>query len=105
MQIIPSECQLTIEWTLPICVKKIEPVTGPTFVHVHDLDAKLEVVYWEVEDRDFEWEVRSAEIDGITITKDTDKVMWSVVQRAVSFDFYKIHERVNDDIRNWSEAA
>jgi len=31
--------------------------------------------------------------------------MWSVVQRAVSFDFYKIHESVNDGIRNWSEAA
>ena len=105
MQVIRSECQLTIEWTLPICVKKIEPVTGPTFVHVHDLDAKLEVVYWEVEDRDFEWEVRSAEIDGITVDALTDAWMWAIVQRAVSFDHYKIHERVNDGIRNWSEAA
>ena len=54
-----------------------------------------------------EQEAEDAEIivDGITVTKDTDRVMWPVVQRAVSFDFYKIHERVNDGIRNWSEAA
>jgi len=104
LQIIPSESQRTIEWTLPICIKKIEPITGPTFVHVHDLDAKLEVVYWEVEDRDFEWEVRSAEIDGLIVDEATDSAMWAIVQRAVSFDHSKIHDHVNDVIR-FEEAA
>lgn len=105
MHIVPAECQLTIEWTLPICVQKTEPVLGKTLVHVHDLDAKLEVVYWEVEDRDYEWEVRDVEIDGILVDKNTDPVMWAIVQRAIEFDGNDIHERVNELIRQYAEAA
>lgn len=105
MQIRRSECQLTIEWTLPICVRSVEPVIGETFTHVHDLDADLTIAYWEVEDRDYEWEVRDAEIDGITVTEQSDKVMWALVQRAVKFHGDKIHEHVNDLIRCEAEAA
>lgn len=105
MQIRRSECQLTIEWTLPICVKKIEPITGPTFVHVHDLDAKLEVVYWEVEDRDYEWEITHAEIDGVIVTKDTDPAIWELVKRAYSRDFDAMNESILDRIADYAEAA
>lgn len=106
MQIHPSECQLSIEWTLPICVRSTEPVIGQTLTHVHDLDAKLSIAYWEVEDRDYEWEVRDAEIDGITVTAQTDPAMWAIVKRAVEFHGGKIHEHVNELIRcDVSEAA
>lgn len=103
MQIRRSECQLAIEWTLPICVRKAD-ATGVSFVHVHDLDATLEIAYWEVEDRDYEWEIRSAEIDGLTVDETTDAAMWSIVMRGVTFHHTKIHEHVNDIIR-FEEAA
>lgn len=99
MQIRPAEFQMNIQWTLPICVRSVEPVVGETLIHVHDLDADLTIAYWEVEDRDFEWEVRDAVIDGITITKHTDPAMWALIKRGVNRHWEQIHEAVNGLIR------
>lgn len=105
MLLVPNECQLTLEWTLPVCVRKLEPITGWRNVHVHDLDATLTIHYWEVEDRDYEWEVAHGIIDDIIVTKDSDPVIWELIQRAVKTDFAAIHERIQERIHDYAEAA
>lgn len=105
MQIRPAECQLTLEWTLPICVRKLEPITGYRNVHVDDLDATLTVHYWAVEDRAHEWEIGFANLDGVIISKQSDPVMWALIDRAITHDFQAINERVLERIADYAEAA
>ena len=105
MQISPATCQLRLEWTLPICVRKLEPIIGWQNVYVHDLDAKLTISYWEVEDRQHEWEITHAEIDGVIVTKDTDPAIWELVKRAYSRDFDAMNESILDRIADYAEAA
>lgn len=105
MLLVPNEYQLNIDWTLPLCVRKLEPVIGWTLVHVHDLDATLTIHYWEVEDRDCEWEVGRGVIDGVIVTKDSDPVVWALIERGVAKDFEAINERVQELIHEYAEAA
>ncbi len=105
MRLVPSEYQLTLEWTLPVCVRKLEPVLGWKLVHVHDLDATLTIHYWEIDDRRHEWEVSHARIDGIIITKDSDPIVWELIKRAVKKDFAAMHERIQERIHEFAEAA
>lgn len=105
MLLVPNEYQLTLEWTLPLCVRKLEPVTGWTLAHVHDLDATLTIHYWEVEGREFEWEVDRGVIDGVIITRDSDPIVWALIERGVAKDFEAINERVQERIHDCAEAA
>lgn len=105
MQIAPAKCQLRLDWTLPLCVRKLEPITGYRNIHVDDLDAQLTISYWEIEDRDHEWELTHAEIDGVIVTKQSDPVVWAVIDRAVTHDFAAINERVLERIADYAVAA
>lgn len=105
MHLVPNEYQLNIEWTLPLCVRKLDPVLGWKLAHVHDLDATLTIHYWEIDDRRHEWEVSHARIDGIIVTKDSDPIAWALVERAVKHDFDAMHERIQERIHECAEAA
>jgi hypothetical protein len=63
------------------------------------------VLFRSVEDRQHEWEITHAEIDGVIVTKDTDPAIWELVKRAYNRDFDAMNESILDRIADYAEAA
>lgn len=103
---MPERFQLTLDWTLALCVRLPSPSwqTKPQFHHVHDLDAKLVIAYWYEGDGIFGWELDEAEIDGVTVTHKTDPDFWKVINRAVDYHEGSINEQVQERAHERSAA-
>lgn len=98
MPYLPNKYQMSLEWTLAICVRNPNPYgisTVPAYRHVQDLDATLTLGFWP-EDEGFGWELDEATIGGLDVNAETDRELWQIVKRAVDFHDAAIDERVQE---------
>lgn len=95
MPYFTDKYQMSLEWTLALCVRKPDNGTKqPQIEHVHDLDATLTLGFWDEGDGEFGWELDEATICGVTVNAETDRDFWQIVKRAVDFHDAAINEQV-----------
>ena len=100
----PDDDSLSIDWKLPLFIRKHEPFPGWTPAQVPDIDATLTVRCWPVEGRPHDWEPTHARIGGIIVTRDSDPIAWALIERAVRTGFEAINMRIQQRIRHFAEA-
>ena len=105
MSIKQTDDSLSIDWRLPLCIRKPEAVLGWTLAHVADIDATLTIRCWPVEGRPHDWEPTHARIGGVIVTRDSDTIAWALIERAVRTGFEVIDGLVQQRIRDFAEAA
>ena len=105
MPLKQTDDSISIDWKLPLCIRKPEPALGWILAHVADIDATLTIRCWTVEGRPHGWEPTHVRIGGIIVTRDSDTITWALIERAVRTGFDVIDRLVQQRIRDCAEAA